>query len=269
MGYSGQTSVLSAAGRWCCQGSRPSEITTRLNAVAVGGPWFSYQDVTGSWGPGLFYSPEIGYFKKRYKRTLRLNIADLNIDYVLEARVIPWANSLSRLCGYAYGDFNCPRIFPGFEPGNTFDGITYQTFYEPEPFPSYTITFQSCNSNLPGNPQTTGTVRREYEFRPYVYAGNYSYVPNGDWARDSSFDTETEQLPCYYQWSFTARTVLDEPSCDLRPRGLSWSGSVTVSPDVDMQSYGIENVRQSYGSNTIDNNPMLPQFSLTVNVLPE
>lgn len=267
-GYAGQTSASGAPGRWCCNGSRPAEITVALEATSAETSWVSYQNVSGQWFSGFFYDEARGYYRKRYKRTLTLNMQDLNIDYVLQSINLFWPSGQFGhvLCAYGFGQFSCPKVFPGSEPGRTINGITNLTYHETEVFPAYTITFQTCNSNLPGNPPTTGTLRREYEYRPFTYIGFYMLQPSGDWTRDESLDTESSPVACTYQWSFTGRSVFTEPACDLRQRGLSWAGEVTVGPDVWLPNFGNESVRVSTSSEPIGESSMLPQFSLTARI---
>lgn len=258
-GYSGQgLSSAGIPGRWCCNGQMPPEITLSFTASAVGGPWVSYQRVSGSWFNGQFYDESRGYYDKRYKRTLTLNVEDLNVDYVLGSHLFFSPNFQGRLCGYAYGGFACPRVYPG--------SGSVEAVSEQQEYPSYTITMDTCNSNLPGNPPTTGTLRREYEYLPLRYVGFYQFEPAGDWTRDAALDTESTTIPCTYLWSFTGRSVLNEQACDLRTKNLSWSSQVTVNHVVELPNLATENVGGN-GSTSVDGTSQLPEFNLTAAIL--
>lgn len=268
--YSGQSSGSGYPGRWCCSGERPAEITVEFTTTATESSWVSYQNVSGQQFGSYFYDSVRGHYAKRYKRTLTLNLQDLNINYVLRPTTLFWTNGPANhaLCAYAFGSFGFPRIFPGYEPGSVFNGTTNFGYYDVESFPSYTITFQTGNSTIPGNRQTTGTLRREYEYRRYSYLGFFQFEPAGDWTRDATLDTEASAIDCSYLWAFTGRSVLNEQACDLRPRNLSWSGDIIVSPDVGLPNNGNENVRGSYGSEAIDGGSMLPKFLFTARIVP-
>jgi len=270
-GYAGQATYGGFPGRWCCSGDRPSEITVEYAATATVSSWASYQYLSGGFFGFYFYDDVRGYYRKRYKRTLTLNIQTLNISYVLKATSLFWVNGPSNhtLCAYGFGLFAFPRIFPGYEPGSVVNGFQTFSYYDVESFPSYTMTFQTGNSTIPGNQQTTGTIRREYEYRPYrlSFNGFGVFEPTGDWTRDATLDTESSAIDCSYLWAFTDRSVLSEQACDLRPRNLSWSGVITVSPDVGLPNNGSESVRIADGSEAIGGGSMIPQFSFTARIL--
>jgi hypothetical protein len=251
---------------------RPEEITVALTASAAQTSWVSYHSFYGPFG-GAFYDSSRGYYRKRYKRTLTLNVDDLNVNYVMQAGVIQRDSQVSVACGYTFGAFACPKIYAGYESVRANDGSFSGQWEEIEPFPSYTMTFDSCNSNLPGRPPTTGTLRREYEVLPltlvnYFYY-NYIFTPNGDWTRDQGLDTESASIPCTYLWAFTGRTVLHEPACDLRPRNILWSGRVSVGADVLHGAGANENVRANDSNQPANGGSMLPEFDLSVRILPE
>jgi hypothetical protein len=209
--------------------------------------------VSGPWFNGQFYDDTRGYYDKRYKRTLTLNIEDVNLDYVLGATNLFVPGYTGMLCGYATGLFGFPRVFPGVgAPGA-----------ESQSYPSYTITYQTGNSNLPEGPPTRGTLRREYEYKKLRYVGFYQFESAGDWTRDETLDTESTALSCTYLWSSFGGTVFHEQACDLRTKNLTWSSLVTVGYDVGLANYGSENVRASYGSTPVNGYEMLPQFNLT------
>ncbi|NDC57023.1 MAG: hypothetical protein EBZ69_09530, partial [Alphaproteobacteria bacterium] len=243
-GYSQQGLFTAGiAGRWCCSGVRPQEITLSLTASAIGGPWVSYQTVSGAFSLE-FYDNTRGYYLKRYKRTLTLNIEDVNLDYVLSANIFNVPGYTGKLCGYATGLFAFPRVFPGVgAPGA-----------ESQSYPSYTITYQTGNSNLPEGPPTRGTLRREYEYKPLTYLGFYQFAPAGDWTRDASLDTESAAIPCTYSWSSAGEAVFHEQACDLRTKNLSWSNVITVNRVVLLPNYNQE---------VVEFTSPLPQFNMT------
>lgn len=266
--YESQTGIESSAGRWCCSGIRPSEITVRMTAQASQTTFYSYQTTPGPWFAGYFYdTARDRYYQKRYKRTLTLDVSSLNADYVLTAQNIYWGNQTALVCGYAYGPFAFPRIFPGYEPGGvTINGLVYRVIVDDQPFPSYTITFQTGNSGVLAH-QAAGTIRREYERRDMRYIGFFQFEPDGDWIRDESLDTEPSPVSCTYRWSMTSRSVFNEPACDLRGLGVHWQNEITVDRFIsnstnDMDIEVIDNYSQQINGSSI-----LPQFSLSVEVL--
>lgn len=265
--YEGQTGIFDSSGRWCLSGVRPAEITIRYTAEASVTTFYGYQNLSGPWFSGYFFDDQRGYYRKRYKRTLTLDLDSLNVDYVLTPTFFFAPNQQTTVCGYSFGQFQCPRIFAGYEPnGLTLNGVTYNAYAESEAFPSYTLTFQSCNSTVPGTVPTTGTLTREYEYRPYDYIGNFQLQPTGPWTRDATLDTESGSIPCRYLWALTGRSILTEPACDLRGLNLSWEGNIVVSSSVEYFSSSVEDVA---GSDPIDGQPMLPGFSLEVTIISE
>lgn len=265
--YESQTGIFSSAGRWCCSGVRPTEITVRMTASATATSFYSYQRVSGPWFSGQFFDETRGYYDKRYKRTLSLDVSALNADYVLVSKLLGSTEQPGALCGYAWGQFDYPRIFPGYEPfGVTIGGVGYRISADDQVFPSYTMTFQTGNSGLLAY-QAVGTILREYEYRKMKYVGMFQMVADGEWTRDATLDTESSPVPCTYGWSLTGHTVLGEPACDLRGKGVSWGDTITVAPAISdaANAVDIEIVGQS--SQPIGGGPMLPSFSLVAAVV--
>jgi hypothetical protein len=258
--YAQQTDSALSAGRWCCNGSKPSEVTVRLTASSVADTFVSYQD--GSAYNLPYFDSVRGYYKKRYKRTLTIDLSTVSADYTLSLRRLPSQLYYAYQCAYSFGQFNYPRIFAG--------SGTVEYPSESQTFPSYTLKFMTGNSSAVGMSQTVGTIRREYEYMPYQYNGNGTYSPTGGWTRDAGLDTEASSLPCSYNFVVTRSVVLSSQACDIRPLGISWSSVVSVDPDVliggGIDSY--DGVRESSGASPVGGGPMVPQFALTVEVLP-
>jgi hypothetical protein len=260
--YEQQTAYVFSAGRWCCSGSKPSEVTIRLSATSVATSFLSYQALSGGYYSGYFYDAARGYYLKRYKRTLTIDMSSVNADYALASRIVPTQLGFVRQCAYAFGRFNYPRIFAG-------SGIA-ESPGDSQNYPSYTLSFMTGNSSVVGMSDTTGTIRREYEYMPVRYIGFSQFESTGGWTRDASLDTESSALSCTYNWATTYRSVLDAQACDIRPLGLSWGSTITVDPDVYVSGGALsgEGVRESSRSAPINGGPMVPQFSLVVEVLP-
>jgi hypothetical protein len=240
--YAQQTDAAVSAGRWCCGGIKPSEVTVRTTAYGVANSFVSYQQV-GSY----FYTSSGGYFEKRFKRTITIDTSSINADYVLHNTIFPTQLSYVRQCAYGFGSVNYPRIYAG--SGSAENPRESQTY------PSYTLTFMTGNSSVVGMNATTGTIRREYEYRNLVFS-NHVFSPTGDWTRDALLDTESTSLSISYNWAASYNIVLNDQACDIRPLGISWSSDITPNfltlPDGSTDSIGV----------------LGPLFSLSVQVLP-
>jgi len=239
--YEQQTNYAVSAGRWCCSGDRPAEVTVRMSATSVSDSFVSYQSV------GTFQDATRGYHQRRYKRTITLDVSSVTADYTLASRILPTQLSFVYQCAYAFGSVNFPRIYAG-------SGIAEYPA-ESQTYPSYTLTFMTGNSSVVGMRTTTGTIRREYEYRTGTN-NNGTFLNPGPWTRDATLDTEAGTLAISYNWAASFSSVQVAPACDIRPLGISWSSDITPNfltlPDGSTDSIGV----------------LGPLFSLSVQVLP-
>jgi hypothetical protein len=110
------------------------------------------------------------------------------------------------------------------------------------------------NSSVVGMRTTTGTIRREYEYRTGTNS-NGTFLNPGPWTRDATLDTEPGTLAISYNWAASYSSVQSAPACDIRPLGLSWSSGIT--PNFSILPGGIPDSIGVAG----------PLFTLSVEVL--
>jgi len=223
--YEQQTASFAMGGRWCCNGTKPYELTLRVTSTgtqtvsfdqAFGNNNGQYWTLsTSSWLPYESYSSQT--YLRMLRRTINFNCNTLNADYVVRLEGLPYlssqTNAINSGCGYV-GASSATWLYPG----------TSRRAVDTETFPSYTISLDV--GAFLGN----GSVSKQYYKKQCSYLGFYQYNCPGDFVTDS-VGGQTSTNPAYFYFGGSKKQKMLAQACDLRsiPSGAIDGGAASLS----------------------------------------